>query len=108
MNDENWLWPIDVIYINLYIVEFGEGEGRVLLDNISLRVENYKPEERVIYRMIKEYIKSKYGFQVHTAYIAEVKRDLCLPMHDASNTVEELKQLRKHPKPKWWKQSRML
>ena len=26
--------------------------------------------------MIKEYIEAKYGFKVHTAYIAEVKRDL--------------------------------
>jgi len=29
--------------------------------------------------MIKEYIEATYGFKVHTAYIAEVKRDLsCL------------------------------
>ena len=26
--------------------------------------------------MIKEYIEAKYGFKVHTAYIAEVKRNL--------------------------------
>ena len=32
--------------------------------------------------MIKEYIEAKYGFKVHTAYIAEVKRDLGLPMYD--------------------------
>jgi hypothetical protein len=47
--------------------------------------------------MIKEYIEAKYGFKVHTAYIAEVKRKLGLPMYDASNAVEELKQPRKHP-----------
>ena len=47
--------------------------------------------------MIKEYIEAKYGFKVHTAYIAEVKRDLGLPMYDAPNAVEELKQPRKHP-----------
>ena len=47
--------------------------------------------------MIKEYIEAKYGFKVHTAYIAEVKRDLGLPMYDTPNEVEELKQLRKHP-----------
>ncbi len=41
--------------------------------------------------MIKEYIEEKYGFKVHTAYIAEVKRDLGLPMYDAPNAVEELK-----------------
>ena len=78
-------------------VEFGEGEGKVPLDNIAKRAESYKPKERVTYKMIKEYIEAKYGFKVHTAYIAEVKRDLGLPMYDAPNEVEELKQPRKHP-----------
>ena len=41
--------------------------------------------------MIKEYIEDKYGFKVHTAYIAEVRRSLGLPMYDAPNAVEELK-----------------
>ena len=78
-------------------VEFGEGEGQVPLDNIAKRAEEYKPKERVTYKMIKEYIEAKYSFKVHTAYIAEVKRDLGLPMYDAPNAVEELKQPRKHP-----------
>ena len=78
-------------------VEFGEGEGKVPLDNIAKRAESYKPKERVTYKMIKEYIEAKYGFKAHTAYIAEVKRDLGLPMYDAPNAVEELKQPRKHP-----------
>ena len=78
-------------------VEFGEGEGKVPLDNIAKRAEAYKPKERVTYKMIKEYIEAKYGFKVHTAYIAEVKRSLGLPMYDAPNAVEELKQPRKHP-----------
>ncbi len=78
-------------------VEFGEGEGKVPLDDIAQRAEEYKPKERVTYKMIKEYIEAKYGFKVHTAYIAEVKRDLGLPMYDAPNAVEELKQPRKHP-----------
>ena len=78
-------------------VEFGEGEGKVPLDNIAKKAESYKPKERVTYKMIKEYIEAKYGFKVHTAYIAEVKRDLGLPMYDAPNAVEELKQPRKHP-----------
>ena len=78
-------------------VEFGEGEGKVPLDNIAKRAAAYKPKERVAYKMIKEYIEAKYGFKVHTAYIAEVKRDLGLPMYDAPNAVEELKQPRKHP-----------
>ena len=62
-------------------VEFGEGDGKVPLDNIAKRAEEYKPKERVTYKMIKEYIEAKYGFKVHTAYIAEVKRDLGLPMY---------------------------
>ena len=78
-------------------VEFGDGEGKVPLDNIAKRAEAYKPKERFTYKMIKEYIEAKYGFKVHTAYIAEVKRDLGLPMYDATNAVEELKQRRKHP-----------
>ena len=63
-------------------VEFGEGEGKIPLDNIEKRAESYKPKERVTYKMIKEYIEAKHGFKVHTAYIAEVKRDLGLPMYD--------------------------
>ena len=61
-------------------VEFGEGEGKVPLDNIAKRAESYKPKERVTYKMIKEYIEAKYGFKVHTAYIAEVKRDFQIGM----------------------------
>ena len=67
------------------------------LGNIAKRAEAYKPKERVTYKMIKEYIEAKYGFKVHTAYIAEVKRSLGLPMYDGPNAVEELKQPRKHP-----------
>lgn len=41
--------------------------------------------------MIQEYIESKYGFKVHTANIAEVKRSYGLPMYGALNETEELK-----------------
>ena len=80
-------------------VEFGEGEGKIPVDSIAKRAEAYKPKEKVTYKMIKEYIEAKYGFKVHTAYIAELKRNLGLPMYDAPNAVEELKQPRKHPTP---------
>ena len=80
-------------------VEFGEGEDKIPVDSIAKRAEAYKPKEKVTYKMIKEYIEAKYGFKVHTAYIAEVKRNLGLPMYDAPNAVEELKQPRKHPTP---------
>ena len=45
-------------------VEFGEGKGKVPLDNIAKRAAAYKPKERVTYKMIKEYIEAKYGFKV--------------------------------------------
>ena len=80
-------------------VEFGEGEGKIPVDSIAKRAEAYKPKEKVTYKMVKEYIEAKYGFKVHTAYIAEVKRNLGLLMYDAPNAVEELKQPRKHPTP---------
>ena len=44
-----------------------------------------------------EHVEKKYGFKVHIAYIAEVKRSLGLMMYDASNAVEELKHPRKRP-----------
>ncbi len=31
-------------------------------------------EIEVTYKMIQEYVEKKYGFKVHTAYIAEVKK----------------------------------
>ena len=39
----------------------------------------------------QKFFEEKYGFKVHTANIAEVKRNLDLPMYDAPNAVEELK-----------------
>jgi tRNA G37 N-methylase Trm5 len=80
-------------------VEFGEGEGKIPVGKIVEQTEVQRVRERVTYKMIQEYIESKYGFKVHTSYIAEVKRDLGLPMYDAPNTVEELKNPRKHPTP---------
>lgn len=47
--------------------------------------------------MIQEYVEQKYGFKVHTAYIAEVKRSLGLTMYDAPNATGELKRPRKRP-----------
>ena len=69
-------------------VEFGEGEGKVPLDKIAERAKRYQPKPKITYKMIQEYVEKKYGFKVHTAYIAEVKRSLGLTMYDASNAVE--------------------
>ncbi len=37
-------------------VEFGEGEGKVPLDNIAKRAEAYKPKERVTYKVCRRYL----------------------------------------------------
>ncbi|MDE6373529.1 MAG: 23S rRNA (uracil(1939)-C(5))-methyltransferase RlmD [Clostridia bacterium] len=78
-------------------VEFGEEEGQFSLSKVKERAEARKPKEKVTYKKIQDYIEKTYGFKVHTAYIAEVKRDLGLPMYDAPNAVEELKRPRAHP-----------
>lgn len=66
------------------------------MENVAKKVDSEK-YKRITYKMIQEYIEEKYGFKVHTAYIAEVKRSLGFPMYDAPNGVEELKHPRKHP-----------
>ena len=78
-------------------VEFGEGDDKISLDAIAERVKKYQPKPKITYKIIQEYVEKKYGFKVHTAYIAEVKRSLGLTMNDAPNATEELKQMRKHP-----------
>lgn len=78
-------------------VEFGEGDDKISLDAIAERAKKYQPKPKITYKMIQEYVEQKYGFKVHTAYIAEVKRSLGLTMYDASNATEELKQPRKRP-----------
>ena len=47
--------------------------------------------EKATYQKIKEYVKEKYGLNVHTKYIAEVKRRHGLSMHEAANKVDVLK-----------------
>ena len=78
-------------------VAFGEGAGKVPLNAIAELEKKYLPKPKITYKMIQEYIEKKYGFKVHTAYIAEVKRSLGLKMYDAPNAVEELKHPRKRP-----------
>ena len=78
-------------------VEFGEGDDKISLDAIAERAKKYQPKPKITYKMIQEYVEKKYGFKVHTAYIAEVKRSLGLTMYDAPNATEELKQPGKRP-----------
>ena len=46
---------------------------------------NYTPEEKATYPKIKEYVKNKYGVNVHTSYIAQVKRMCGLDMGENYN-----------------------
>ena len=78
-------------------VEFGEGDDKISLDAIAERAKKYQPKPKITYKMIQEYVEQKYGFKVHTAYIAEVKRSLGLTMNDAPNATGELKQPGKRP-----------
>ena len=82
-------------------------EVKIDFDNTSLdkmaiseRAEKRKPQEKTTYKKIQEWIEENYGFKVHTAYVAEVKRELGLPMYVAPNAVEELKRPRSHPTEK--------
>ena len=78
-------------------VEFGEGDDKISLDAIAERAKKYQPKPKITYKMIQEYVGKKYGFKVHTAYIAEAKRSLGLTMNDAPNATGELKQPGKRP-----------
>ena len=46
---------------------------------------NYTPEEKATYPKVKEYVKNKYGVNVHTSYIAQVKRMCGLDMGENYN-----------------------
>ena len=63
-----------------------------------MEVETGEVKEHPTYKRIQEYVQEKYGFKVHTAYIAEVKRMVGLDMHKAPNAVEQRKH-EYHPCP---------
>lgn len=56
--------------------------------DIEMTVDKEDVTEKATYKKIKEYVKEKYGLNVHTKYIAEVKRKHGLPMHEAPNKVD--------------------
>ena len=78
-------------------VEFGERDGQISLKKLQEELNERKQKKKTTYKDIQKWVEENYGFKVHTAYIAEVKRDLGLPMYDAPNAVEELKRPRSHP-----------
>lgn len=78
-------------------VEFGESDGQISLKKLQEELNERKHKKKTTYKDIQMWVEENYGFKVHTAYIAEVKRELDLPMYDAPNAVEELKRPRSHP-----------
>ena len=62
-------------------------ETNPLTVEVRMEVETGEIKEHPTYKRIQEYVQEKYGFKVHTAYIAEVKRMVGLDMHKAPNAV---------------------
>ena len=58
---------------------------------IKVDVGDGEVTEQPTYKRIQKYVEETYGFKVHTAYIAEVKRMCGLEMHKAPNAVEQRK-----------------
>lgn len=73
-------------------------ETNPLTVEVRMEVETGEVKEHPTYKRIQEYVQEKYGFKVHTAYIAEVKRMVGLDMHKAPNAVEQRKH-EYHPCP---------
>ena len=73
-------------------------ETNPLTIEVRMEVETGEVKEHPTYKRIQEYVQEKYGFKVHTAYIAEVKRMVGLDMHKAPNAVEQKKH-EYHPCP---------
>ena len=62
---------------------------------------NYTPEEKATYQKIKDYVKDKYGVNVHTSYIAQVKRMCGLDMGENYNkSKKENPEVKKCPQEK--------
>ena len=74
---------------------------------VRMEVETGEVKEHPTYKRIQEYVQEKYGFKVHTAYIAEVKRMVGLDMHKAPNAVEQRKHEYTSARLKRLRQSRM-
>ena len=62
---------------------------------------HYTPEKRATYQKIKAYVKEKYGVNVHTSYIAQVKRMCGLDMGENYNkSKKENLEVRQCPQEK--------
>lgn len=63
---------------------------------VEMKVEAEDVTEKPTYKKINEYVEKKYGFKVHSKYIAEVKAVCGLSMHEAPNKTDTPK--REYPK----------
>ena len=92
--------PVDMFPRSAHIetVVLLSRETNPLTVKVRMEVETGEIKEHPTYKRIQEYVQEKYGFKVHTAYIAEVKRMVGLDMHKAPNAVEQRKH-EYHPCP---------
>lgn len=80
--------------------EFGDENGKFPIESIAEKAEEYKPKEKVTYKMIQLYIKEKYNLKMHTVYIVEVKRNLGIQMQTEKRSEDALKYKKLHPPEK--------
>ena len=66
---------------------------------IKLEAEQDYKEKKPTYTNIKKYIMEKHGVKVHTAYIAEVKRDCDLNMRLNYNISKKEEPIVRHCTP---------
>ena len=78
-------------------VEFGDENGKFPIESIAEKTEEYKPKEKVTYKMIQSYIKEKYNLKMHTAYIAEVKRNSGMKMQMEVKSEGTSQDRKSHP-----------
>ena len=109
MHHVNFLQPHQRGVQHFSLPEYSENSGKCISITLSTHVEtvvklslkkdtpkievtmepdeesNYTPEEKATYQKIKDYVKDKYGVNVHTSYIAQVKRMCGLDMGENYN-----------------------
>ena len=92
--------PVDMFPMTHHVetVVLLSRETNPLTIEVRMEVETGEVKEHPTYKRIQEYVQEKYGFKVHTAYIAEVKRMVGLDMHKAPNAVDQRKH-EYHPCP---------
>ena len=105
----NFLQPHQRGWKHFSLPEYSENSGKCISITLSTHVEtvvklslkkdapkievtmepdeesNYTPQEKATYQKIKDYVKDKYGVNVHTSYIAQVKRMCGLDMGENYN-----------------------